>query len=58
MKIENKKIDTFLMLIKHEIHADQLDVIDRNFIKHPKIPPQTTKKIKTIPLISHFTNIA
>ncbi|WP_178985392.1 hypothetical protein [Winogradskyella helgolandensis] len=33
MKIENKKIDTFLMLIKHEMHAEQLDAIDRNFIK-------------------------
>jgi len=33
MAIENEKIDTFLMLIKHEMFAEQLKTIDRNFIK-------------------------
>jgi len=31
--MENEKIDTFLMLIKHEMFAEQFDTINRNFIK-------------------------
>ncbi len=31
--MENEKIETFLMLIKHEMFAEQLETINRAFIK-------------------------
>lgn len=31
--MQNEKIDTFLMLIKHEMLAEQLETINREFIK-------------------------
>ncbi len=31
--MENEKIDTFLMLIRHEMLVEQLETINRDFIK-------------------------
>ncbi len=31
--MENEKIETFLMLIKHEMFAEQLETINRAYIK-------------------------
>ena len=31
--MENEKIDTFLMLVKHEMLSEQLDTINKNIIK-------------------------
>lgn len=33
MALDNEKIETFLMLVKHEMFAEQLNTIDKNFIK-------------------------
>lgn len=33
MEMNKEKIDTFLMLIKHEMFAEQLETINREFIK-------------------------